>query len=223
MNETLRTERLFELNQTLAQPLLRRFVYPWEALPEIRRFLLELGPTLPKDEYEEISEGVWAAKDADMAPSAVLTGPCIIDHGAQIRHCAYIRGSVLIGREAVAGNSSEYKNCILMNRAQTPHYNYVGDSILGAGAHLGASALTSNLKSDKTQVRVRTTDGYIDTGLRKFGAMVGDWVEVGCGSVLNPGTVIGRKTRIYPLTSVRGFVPENGILKAAGIFVEQQS
>lgn len=223
MNEALRTERIFDLSQTIAAPIFEGCTYPWEALPKIKAFILELGPTLPKDEYTQHGENVWIANDAEVAPSASITGPCIIDHGAQVRHCAFIRGAVIIGAGAVAGNSSEYKNCILMNKAQTPHYNYIGDSILGVGAHLGAAALTSNLKSDKTNICVRTEEGLIETGLRKFGAMVGDHVEVGCGSVLNPGTVIGRNTRVYPLTSVRGFVPENGILKEAKTFVYQEN
>ena len=222
MSEALKVAQIFDLSQTIAASIFEGCIYPWEALPKIKKFILELGPTLPKNEYTEIAENVWVAIDAEVAPSASITGPCIIDHGAQVRHCAFIRGAVIIGAGAVAGNSSEFKNCILMNKAQTPHYNYIGDSILGVGAHLGAGAITSNLKSDKTNICVRTDSGRIETGLRKFGAMVGDHVEVGCGSVLNPGTVIGRNTRVYPLTSVRGFVPENGILKDAQTFALQE-
>lgn len=221
MTDPMRNSELFNCNESLAAPLLKSCIYPWEVLPKICQFILDLGPTLPEDQFDHPAEDIWIARDATVAPTASLTGPLIVDHGAQIKHCAYIRGSVLVGAGAEVGNSTEMKNCIIMNRAQAPHYNYIGDSIMGYCAHTGASALTSNLKSDKTNVSVRTEEGRVETGLRKFGAAIGDYVEVGCGSVLNPGTVIGKHTRIYPLSSVRGFVPADGIYKDGGVFVKQ--
>lgn len=212
---------LYDLSHTLAAPLLARLQYPWEALPEISAFLKALGPTLPEAEYDHPSALVWIAKSAVVAPTASITGPCIIGPEAEIRHCAFIRGSALVGAGAVVGNSTELKNVILFDKAQVPHYNYVGDSILGYRAHLGAGAVTSNVKSDKKLVVVKDGPVQIPTGLKKFGAMVGDGVEVGCGSVLNPGTVVGRDSSIYPLSSVRGVVPAGSIYKRQGEVVEK--
>lgn len=212
---------LYDLSHTLAAPLLARLQYPWEALPEIGAFLKDLGPALPEAEYDHPSALVWIAKSARVAPTASITGPCIICPEAEIRHCAFIRGSALVGAGAVVGNSTELKNVILFDRAQVPHYNYVGDSILGYRAHLGAGAVTSNVKSDKKLVVVKGGPVQIPTGLKKFGAMVGDGVEVGCGSVLNPGTVVGRGSSIYPLSSVRGVVPAGSIYKRQGEVVEK--
>ena len=204
---------LFDLSKTIAAGLFEGKRYPWECLGEIKSFILELGPTLPEDEYDNISEGVWVAKDAKVFPSAYLGSPCIIDHGAEVRHCAFIRGSAIVGKNAVVGNSVELKNAILFDNVQTPHYNYVGDSILGYKAHMGAGSITSNVKSDKTLVVVKEGEEKAETGLKKFGAMLGDNVEVGCNSVLNPGTVVGRNTNIYPVSCVRGVIPANSIYK----------
>ena len=207
---------LYDLSHTLAAPLLERFRYPWEALPEIGGFLSVLGPTLPEADYDHPSDLVWIAKSAKVAPTASITGPCIIGPEAEIRHCAFIRGNALVGAGAVVGNSTELKNVILFDKVQVPHYNYVGDSILGFRAHMGAGSITSNVKSDKTLVVVKNGDERIETGLKKFGAMVGDCVEIGCGSILNPGTVIGRNSSVYPLSSVRGVIAANSIYKKQG-------
>ena len=207
---------------SLAYPLLSRFTYPWEALDSIAAYILELGPTLPTEAYDLVGENVWVAKTAKIAPTAYLGGPCIVCEGAEIRHCAFVRGSAIIGAGAVVGNSTELKNCILFDGVQVPHYNYVGDSILGYRAHMGAGAVTSNVKSDKTPVAVECDGERINTGRKKLGAMLGDHVEVGCNSVLNPGTVIGRHSNIYPLSSVRGYIPTNSIYKARGCIVEKQ-
>ena len=215
MYSQLTIPELFDLSQTQAEKLLKRFQYPWEALPHIKEFILELGPTLPKDEYDEIEENVWAAKSADIFPSAYLNGPIIIGKNTQIRHCAFLRGSALIGENAVVGNSTELKNVILFNNVQVPHYNYVGDSILGYRSHMGAGSITSNVKSDKTLVTVSYQGEKIPTGLKKFGAILGDCVEVGCNSVLNPGSVICPESNIYPLSMVRGVVPPKSIYKTA--------
>lgn len=203
---------LLDLTKTIAAPLFEGKTYPWEALGEIQDFILALGPTLPAEEYDNPAEGVWIAKDANVFPSAYIGAPCIIDHGAEVRHCAFIRGSAVVGKNAVVGNSVELKNVVLFDNVQTPHYNYVGDSILGYRAHMGAGSITSNVKSDKTLVVVKG-DVEIPTGRKKFGAVLGDHVEVGCNSVLNPGTVIGRNTIVYPTSSVRGVIPENSIYK----------
>ena len=205
---------LLDLTHTLAKPLFDGLTYPWEALPLISNFIKELGPTLPADLYDNPEENVWIAKTAVVAPTASITGPCIICPKAEIRHCAFIRGSALVGENAVVGNSVELKNVILFDNVQTPHYNYVGDSILGFKAHMGAGSITSNVKSDKTLVVVKDGGERIETGLKKFGAILGDYVEVGCNSVLNPGSVVGRGTNIYPLSSVRGQISENSIFKA---------
>ena len=204
---------LFDLDKTIAKKLFEGKTYPWEVLDEIKGFILELGPTLDPAEYDNPAEGVWVAKDAKVFPSAWLGSPCIIDHGAEIRHCAFIRGSAIVGKNAVVGNSVELKNVVLFDNVQTPHYNYVGDSVLGFRSHMGAGSITSNVKSDKTLVVVKDPEGYIETGRKKFGAMLGDFVEVGCNSVLNPGTVVGRHTNIYPTSCVRGVIPANSIYK----------
>lgn len=209
-------QALYDLSHTLAAPLLEKLQYPWEALPEISGFLRALGPTLPEAEYDHPAELVWIAKSAVVAPTASITGPCIIGPQAEIRHCAFIRGNALVGAGAVVGNSTELKNVILFDKVQVPHYNYVGDSILGYRAHMGAGAITSNVKSDKKLVIIKDGPVQIETGLKKVGAMIGDGVEIGCGSVLNPGTVIGRGSRVYPLSSVRGVIPANCVYKRQG-------
>ena len=212
---------LYDLTKTIAGEYLAQFTYPWEALAGISDFIKSLGPTLDPDIYERRGEDIWVAKSASVAQSACLNGPLIIDEDAEIRHCAYIRGSAIIGKGTVVGNSTEIKNDILFDSVQVPHYNYVGDSILGFRAHMGAGSITSNVKSDKKLVKVHTPEGDIETGIKKFGAMVGDGVEVGCGSILNPGTVVGRESNIYPLSSVRGVVPERSIYKKQGEVIEK--
>ena len=210
----LTVSELFDLSKTIASPLLSSVAYPWEALAKIKDFILELGKTLSEDEYYSPAEGVWIAKDATVAPTAVINPPCIICKGAEIRHCAFIRGSAIVGEGAVVGNSCELKNSILFDKVQVPHFNYVGDSILGFKSHMGAGSITSNVKSDKTNVTIAAGNDKIVTGLRKMGAILGDEVEVGCNSVLNPGTVIGKNSNIYPLSNVRGYVPARHILKS---------
>lgn len=207
-------KELLDLDKTIAAKLFEGKTYPWEALDSIKSFILELGETLSADEYDHPEEGVWIAKDAKIFPSAYIGAPCIIDHGAEVRHCAFIRGSAIVGKNAVVGNSTELKNVVLFDNVQVPHYNYVGDSILGYKAHMGAGSITSNVKSDKTLVTVHIPDAPIETGRKKFGAILGDNVEVGCNSVLNPGTVVGRSSNIYPVSCVRGVVPANSIYKA---------
>ena len=212
---------LYSLDQSIARKLLESAVYPWEVLPKIKEFIIELGNQLNKDEYEQKGENVWIAKTAKVAPTAYINGPAIIGKDAEIRHCAFIRGNALIGEGAVVGNSTELKNVILFNKVQVPHYNYVGDSILGYKSHMGAGSITSNVKSDKKLVVVKNGDAKIETGLKKFGAMIGDNVEVGCGSILNPGSVIGKNTNIYPLSSVRGVIKENSIYKSQNEIVQK--
>ena len=207
---------LFDLSHTLAGDYLAGFRYPWEALAGIKELILTLGPALSREGYEEVSENIWVHKTAAVFPSAYLGAPCIIGPGTQVRHCAFIRGSALVGADCVVGNSVELKNVILFDHVQTPHYNYVGDSILGWCAHMGAGSITSNVKSDKKPVVVHAGTEQIETGLRKFGAMLGDYAEIGCNSVLNPGTVVGRGSRVYPTSSVRGVVPANSIWKTDG-------
>ncbi|MDD6572684.1 MAG: hypothetical protein PUF12_09905 [Thermoflexaceae bacterium] len=209
-------KELFNLEETIAKELFEAATYPWEVLPKIGTFIKELGGTLSKEEYDNPSENVWIAKSAKVASTASITGPCIIGKEAEVRHCAFIRGNAIVGEGAVVGNSTELKNVVLFNKVQVPHYNYVGDSILGYKAHMGAGSITSNVKSDKTLVCVNVDGVKMETGLKKFGAMIGDNVEVGCGSVLNPGTVIGRESNIYPLSSVRGYVKEKSIYKKQG-------
>ena len=212
---------LYSLDQTIAKKLLESAVYPWEVLPKIKEFIIELGNQLNKDEYEQKGENIWIAKTAKVAPTAYINGPAIIGKNAEIRHCAFIRGNAIIGEGAVVGNSTELKNVILFNKVQVPHYNYVGDSILGYKSHMGAGSITSNVKSDKKLVVVKNEDAKIETGLKKFGAMIGDNVEVGCGSILNPGSVIGKNTNIYPLSSVRGVIKENSIYKSQNEIVQK--
>ena len=211
--EECKVKNLYNLEETIAKSLLQEITYPWEALPRISEFIIELGEKLNPEIYELKGENIWIAKTAKVFPTAYIKGPVIIGENAEIRHCAFIRGNAIIGNNAVVGNSTELKNVILFNNVQVPHYNYVGDSILGYKAHMGAGAITSNVKSDKKLVIVKNGTEIIETGLKKFGAMIGDNVEVGCNSVLNPGTVIGRSSNIYPLSSVRGVVPENSIYK----------
>jgi len=213
---------LLDLEHTLAAPLFEGVRYPWQVLPEIGAFVRELGEKLSPDEYLSPAPLVWIHKSAVVAPSASITGPCIIGPETEVRHCAFIRGNALVGAGAVVGNSTELKNVILFDGVQVPHYNYVGDSVLGYRAHLGAGAITSNVKGDRTLVAVKHAGGVIETGLKKFGAILGDFVEVGCNAVLNPGTVIGRMSMVYPLTSVRGVVPERSILKHTGEIVAKR-
>ncbi len=213
---------LYDLEHTQAKPLLEQVTYPWEALAGIGNFILELGKTLSDAEYDRPAENVWIAKTAKVAPTASITGPCIIGPETEVRHCAFIRGNALVGSGAVVGNSTELKNVILFDKVQVPHYNYVGDSILGYKAHMGAGSITSNVKSDKLLVVIKNGDERIETGRKKVGALIGDNVEVGCGSVLNPGTVIGRNSNIYPLSSVRGVVPANSIYKKQGEIAEKK-
>ncbi len=213
---------LYDLSQTIAGAYLSQFTYPWEALSGISDMVRALGATLDPDIYERRGEDIWIAKSAKVAPTACLNGPLIIDEEAEVRHCAFIRGSAVIGKGAVIGNSTEIKNDIIFNCVQVPHYNYVGDSILGYRSHMGAGSITSNVKSDKTEVVVRNGTEQLPTGRKKFGAMLGDYVEVGCNSVLNPGTVIGRHTNIYPLSSVRGVIPAGSIYKSASEIVQKK-
>ena len=208
-----RIEDLYDLKETIAVDIFDGLKFPWEVLPKIKDFIIKLGETLPEDRYERRGENIWIAKSAKVFPSAYIAGPCIIDEDAEVRHCAFIRGSAIVGKGCVVGNSTELKNVILFNKVQVPHYNYVGDSILGFKAHMGAGSITSNVKSDKTLVVVKSDGENIETGLKKFGAMLGDNVEVGCNSVLNPGTVVGRSTNIYPTSCVRGYIPANSIYK----------
>ncbi len=219
--EQLQIQNLYDLTQTIAAPLFEGATYPWELLPKISAFIIELGNRLPEDKYEKRGENVWIAKSATVFPTAYINGPCIIDEEAEVRHCAFIRGNAIVGKGAVVGNSTELKNVILFNKVQVPHYNYVGDSILGYKSHMGAGSITSNVKSDKTLVVVKSPYGNIETGLKKMGAMLGDNVEVGCNSVLNPGTVIGRCSNVYPTSMVRGFIEPNSIYKKQGEIVSK--
>ena len=213
---------LFEKGHSIAWNLLERAVYPWEILSDISDFILEKGRTLPKDEYERIGDGIWVAKNAHIASNACISGPTIIDKGAEIRHCAYIRGAVIVGKGAVVGNSCELKNCILFDEVQVPHFNYVGDSVLGYRSHMGAGAVTSNVKSDKTSVTVKNGEEHIATGRKKVGAIFGDLVEIGCNSVLCPGSVIGRNSTVYPTSCVRGTVGADSIYKKDGAIVKKR-
>ena len=219
--EQFQIKNLYNLEETIAAPLFDGAVYPWELLPKIGTYIIELGGSLPADKYEKRGENIWIAKSAKVAPTAYMNGPCIIDEDAEIRHCAFIRGNAIVGKGAVVGNSTELKNVILFNKVQVPHYNYVGDSILGFKSHMGAGSITSNVKSDKTLVVVKSSYGNIETGLKKMGAMLGDNVEVGCNSVLNPGTVIGRNSNVYPTSMVRGYVAANSIYKKQGEIAEK--
>ena len=215
--ENIKTENLYDLSHTAAKEYLSSFTYPWEALGGIKEMILALGNSLDAQQYDKIGDDVWISKSATVAPTASITGPCIIGHNTEVRHCAFIRGNALVGKNCVVGNSTELKNSILFDNVQVPHYNYVGDSILGYKSHMGAGSITSNVKSDKTLVVVKSRDDEkIETGRKKVGAFLGDGVEVGCGSVLKPGTVLGRGVSVYPLSSVRGVVEENCIYKADG-------
>ena len=215
-------KELYTLEETIAKDIFEGATYPWEVLPKIGSFIKELGETLSSEEYDKVGEDVWIAKSANVFESAYIHGPAIIGKNAEVRHCAFIRGNAIVGEGAVVGNSTELKNVILFNKVQVPHYNYVGDSILGYKAHMGAGSITSNVKSDKKLVVIKTPEGPVETGLKKFGAMLGDEVEVGCGTVLNPGSVVGSHTNIYPLSSVRGFVPAGSIYKKQADVVENQ-
>ena len=220
--DTITIAELYTLDETIAKDIFQGKTYPWEVLPLIGEFILELGKTLSEEEYEKRGENVWIARDARVAPTASINGPAIIGKGAEVRQCAFIRGNAIVGEGAVVGNSTELKNVILFNKVQVPHYTYVGDSILGYKAHMGAGSITSNVKSDKKLVIVKGASAWIETGLKKFGAMLGDGVEVGCNSVLNPGTVVGPWTNIYPLSCVRGVVPAHSIFKRPGEVVEKR-
>ncbi len=213
---------LFDLEHTIAAELFDGLTYPWEALPLIKDFILKLGETLDPELYDHPSEGVWIAKDAKVFPSAYIGAPCIIDREAEVRHCAFIRGSAIVGKGAVVGNSTELKNVVLFDKVQVPHYNYVGDSILGYRAHMGAGSITSNVKSDKTLVVIKNGGEKIETLRKKVGAMLGDRVEVGCNSVLNPGTVVGRDSQIYPVSCVRGVIPADSIYKGKADIVRKK-
>ncbi len=219
--DDIKISNLYNLDETIAKDIFEGVTYPWEVLPKISDFIKEFGKTLDANEYEQKGENIWIAKTAKVAPTASITGPAIIGKNAEVRHCAFIRGNAIVGENSVVGNSTELKNVILFNNVQVPHYNYVGDSILGYKSHMGAGSITSNVKSDKKLVIVKNGEEKIETGLKKFGAMIGDNVEVGCGSVLNPGTVIGKNTNIYPLSSVRGVVSENSIYKKQGEIAEK--
>ena len=219
----LKIKDLFDLSHTMAGEYLSGFEYPWQALSGIKDLIISLGGNLSKDEYNEISPQVWVHKNSTVAHTAFLGAPCIICEGTEVRHCAFIRGSALVGKNCVVGNSVELKNVILFDNVQTPHYNYVGDSILGYKSHMGAGSITSNVKSDQTLVTVNTGKDKIETGLKKFGAMLGDYVEVGCNSVLNPGSIIGRKSNIYPLSCVRGVVPPESIFKTGGVIIKKEN
>lgn len=216
MYQGLKIENLFDLEQTIAAELFEGLTYPWEALPKIKDFIIKLGNSLSKEEYVQKGEAIWIAKTADIAPTAYINGPAIIGKNAQIRHCAFIRGMAIVGEGAVVGNSTELKNVVLFNKVQVPHYNYVGDSILGYLSHMGAGSITSNVKSDKTPITIGYEGNKVETGLKKMGAILGDLVEVGCNSVLNPGTVVGRESNIYPLSMVRGYVAADSIYKKQG-------
>ncbi|MBP5309427.1 MAG: UDP-N-acetylglucosamine pyrophosphorylase [Lachnospiraceae bacterium] len=215
--ENIKIQDMYSLEETIARDLLEKYDYPWEVLPHIKEFIVKLGNSLPKDIYEKRGDDIWIAKSAKVFDSAYIGGPCIIDEEAEIRHCAFIRGSAIVGKRAVVGNSTELKNVILFNKVQVPHYNYVGDSILGYMSHMGAGSITSNVKSDKTLVVIKNGEEMIETGIKKVGAMLADNVEVGCNSVLNPGTVICKDTNIYPTSCVRGVIPPHSIYKEKGV------
>lgn len=221
MNE-MKLEAMLDLEQTIAGKLFEGATYPWEVLPKIGDFITALGSTLSLDDYDKVGDDVWISKTARVAKSAFIAGPTIIGHNSEVRHCAYIRGKVLVGESCVVGNSTELKNVVLFNCVQVPHYNYVGDSVLGYKSHMGAGSITSNVKGDKSLVSVRTSESSIETGLKKFGAILGDHVEVGCNAVMNPGSVIGRNANVYPLSMVRSFVPSNSIYKKQGEVVKKR-
>ena len=220
--DNITIKELYTVENPLIAPLFEGLTYPFEVLPKIGDYIKNVGPTLDKEVYEDLGDNIWIAKSAKIAPSAFIAGPCIIGENTEVRHCAFIRGNALVGNNCVVGNSTELKNVVLIGKVQVPHYNYVGDSVLGYGSHMGAGSITSNVKSDKTLVTVKNGGETFETSLKKFGAMIGDGVEVGCGSVLNPGTVIGKNTNIYPLSSVRGVVEANSIYKKAGEVAEKR-
>ena len=220
--EEAKIKNLYDLNETIAKELLENYEYPWEVLPHIEEFIIKLGNSMDKNEYIKRGENIWIHKTAKVFDSAYIAGPAIIGENAEVRQCAFIRGKAIVGKNSVVGNSTELKNVILFNNVQVPHYNYVGDSILGFHAHMGAGSITSNVKSDKKLVVIKGKGEKIETGIKKVGAFVGDYVEVGCQSVLNPGTVVGRHTNIYPLSSVRGVIPANSIFKSPDNIVEKQ-
>ena len=220
--ENAKISNLYDLDETIAKEYLEQFTYPWEALKGISEFIKKLGPTLDPEKFEKRGEDIWVAKSAKVAPTACLNGPLIIDEEAEIRHCAFIRGKAIVGKNCVVGNSTELKNVVLFDGVQVPHYNYVGDSVLGHKSHMGAGSITSNVKSDKTLVEVKSGDEKIATGLKKFGAMLGDYVEVGCNSVLNPGTVIGAHTNVYPVSMVRGVIPADCIYKNKSEIIKKE-
>lgn len=213
MYSDLKINNLFRLDETIARRLFEQYEYPWEILANIEEEIIWLGNSLSLEEYDKIGENIWIAKSAKVAPTASITGPCIIGKDTEVRQCAFIRGKAIVGENCVVGNSTELKNVVLFNNVQVPHYNYVGDSILGFKSHMGAGSITSNVKSDKTKVSIKYKSEKLNTGLKKMGAILGDFVEVGCNSVLNPGTIIGRNTNIYPLSSVRGYIPKDSIFK----------
>ena len=219
--EECKIKNLYNLEETIAKNLFEEAIYPWEVLSKIEEYILKIGEKLSKEDYDKVGDNVWIAKSAKVAPTAYIHGPAIIGKNAEIRHCAFIRGNAIVGNNAVVGNSTELKNVILFNNVQVPHYNYVGDSILGYKAHMGAGSITSNVKSDKKLVAIKNGNEMIETNRKKVGAMIGDNVEVGCGSVLNPGTVIGRDSNIYPLSSVRGVVKAHSIYKKDGEIVDK--
>ena len=221
--ENAKISNLYDLDETIAKEYLEQFTYPWEALKGISEFIKKLGPTLDPEKFEKRGEDIWVAKNAKVAPTACLNGPLIIDEEAEVRHCAFVRGNAIVGKGAVVGNSTELKNVVLFNKVQVPHYNYVGDSVLGFKSHMGAGSITSNVKSDKTLVVVKNGEEKIETGLKKMGAMLGDHVEVGCNSVLNPGTVIGRNSNVYPTSCVRGVIPAGHIFKRPGDVVKKDN
>ena len=220
--EKLTVKKLYDLDHTIAKSLFETITYPWEALSKIKDYIMELGERLDRNVFDKVDDDIWVAKSAKIAPSASLNGPLIIDENAEVRHCAFIRGSAIVGKNAVVGNSTELKNSILFDNVQVPHYNYVGDSIYGYKSHTGAGVIASNLKSDKSLVTVMCDGEKVETGVKKFGAMIGDFVEVGCNSVMNPGTVVGRNSNVYPLSFVRGYVEENSIYKRLGEVVEKR-
>lgn len=221
MYDSMKNKNLFNMEETIAKDIFEDCDYPWEVLPKIEAFILELGKTLSEDEYDCIDGNIWIAKSATIAPTASITGPCIIGKNTEVRQCAFIRGKAIVGENCVVGNSTELKNVILFNNVQVPHYNYVGDSILGFKSHMGAGSITSNVKSDKTKVTINYQGEKLNTGLKKMGAILGNYVEVGCNSVLNPGTVIGSNTNVYPLSSVRGFIPSGCIFKKQSNIVQK--
>lgn len=220
--EEMKIKNMYDLTQTIASELFEGKEYPWEVLGEIGDFIKKIGPTLDPEEYELKGEDIWIAKSAKVWPTVSITGPCIIGKDAEVRQCAFIRGKAIVGEGAVVGNSTELKNVVLFSKVQVPHYNYVGDSVLGYKSHMGAGAVTSNVKQDKKNVTINYRGEKVETGLRKFGAMLGDNVEVGCNSVLNPGTVVGRFSNVYPLSCVRGFVPAQSIYKTGGVIVNKE-